>query len=142
MAAPGRRALRRVLRVDVDVLLAEVARPHGLLAPAQSQVDGAGVVGPSHDLANALQTHAVLEAMTAVGDSRTRQTRAVGSAGLVLGVNSEISLSKQHATTVVCPTSLVCSGFHDHDTPPPRLSQPGASVISHDANHHLRTRVP
>src|SRR3990172_8556106 len=53
--------LRRVLAVDSHVLLAEVAGPDAILAPAQPQVDRDVVLLAPHDLANALETHAFLE---------------------------------------------------------------------------------
>src|SRR5205085_9668524 len=51
-------ALGRVLGIEPDVFLAQVARPDGLFAPPQPEVDGDRVLRPSHDLANSLQAHA------------------------------------------------------------------------------------
>src|SRR5205823_12586515 len=66
-AARRAKWLRRVLGIQPDVLLAEVARPDALLAPAQSEVDGDRVFRSSHDLANALETHALAQ-HAALGD--------------------------------------------------------------------------
>src|SRR5262249_45915105 len=49
---------RRVLGVDPDVLLAEIARPHRVLAPSEAEVDRDRVLGSSHDLAKTLDAHA------------------------------------------------------------------------------------
>src|SRR5437879_5567693 len=49
---------RRVLGVDPDVLLAEIARPHGLLAPSEAEIDRDRVLASSHDLAKTLDAHA------------------------------------------------------------------------------------
>src|SRR5437867_7095164 len=38
----------RVLGVDPDVLLAEIARPHGVLAPSQAEIDRDRVLASSH----------------------------------------------------------------------------------------------
>src|SRR5687768_15388431 len=51
-------SLRRVLAVDSHVLLGEVARPDALIAASEPEVDDDLVLRTSHDLANALQTHA------------------------------------------------------------------------------------
>src|SRR5262245_31325812 len=56
-----RSRLCRVLRVQPDVLLAEIARPDRLLAPAQAEVDRDRVLPGSHDLVNSLGTHALAE---------------------------------------------------------------------------------
>src|SRR5439155_21340658 len=53
--------LRRVFRVDAHVLLAQVTRPHSLLAPPDAEVDGDVVGLPSHDLPNPRQKHAFAE---------------------------------------------------------------------------------
>src|SRR5262249_60864719 len=53
--------LRRVLRVDPYVLLAEVAGPHVGLAPSQSEVDGDRVGRSRHGLADALVLRALAQ---------------------------------------------------------------------------------
>src|SRR2546427_7074864 len=52
--------LRRVLGVEPHVLLTEIARPHAVLAAAETQIDPDLVFRQSHDLPNPLQTHAFL----------------------------------------------------------------------------------
>src|SRR4030095_15803302 len=52
--------LRRVLRVEPHVLLAEIARPDPILTATESQVDRDLVFGQPHDLSNPLQPHAFL----------------------------------------------------------------------------------
>src|ERR1051325_6190070 len=61
LTARGRQMSRGVRRVQPELLLADVGRPDALLAPTQPQVDGDRVFRPSHDLANALQAHAIEE---------------------------------------------------------------------------------
>src|SRR5437867_4283258 len=51
--------LRRVLGVDPDVLLGEVAGPHAVLAPAEAEVDGDRVLRSPHDLSDAADARAV-----------------------------------------------------------------------------------
>src|SRR5262249_33218606 len=66
--------LRRVLGIEPYVLLAEIAGPRSVLAPAQAEVDRDLIFRRSHDLPNALQTHAFLlhppldQALLAEGD--------------------------------------------------------------------------
>src|SRR5437667_187009 len=50
--------LRRVLRVESHVFLAEIARPDAILAATEPQVDRDVVFRQSHDLPNPLQAHA------------------------------------------------------------------------------------
>src|SRR5438094_724591 len=52
--------LRRVLGVEPHVLLAQIARPHAVLAASESQIDPNLVFRQSHDLPNPFQTHAFL----------------------------------------------------------------------------------
>src|SRR5882672_5643899 len=69
--------LRRVLGVESDVLLREVARPDAVLAPAQAEVDGDRVFRSSHDLADpadarAFPEHALLDqGLVVEGDVHT-----------------------------------------------------------------------
>src|SRR3989454_8862900 len=53
--------LRRVLRVEPHVLLAEIAGPDAVLAAPDPQVDGDVVFRLSHDLAQTLQLDVVLQ---------------------------------------------------------------------------------
>src|SRR6185503_5833037 len=63
----------RVLGVQPDVLLAEIARPHRVLGPAETEVDRDRVLSAPHDLADTLQAHALLE--DAALDDRLRVER-------------------------------------------------------------------
>src|SRR3989441_1145872 len=53
--------LRRVLRVESHVFLAEIARPDAVLAATELQVDRDVVFRQSHDLPNPLHAHAFLQ---------------------------------------------------------------------------------
>src|SRR6266550_5191262 len=52
--------LRRVLGVEPHVLLAQIARPDPVLTAAQAEIDRDLIFRQSHDLPNALDTHAFL----------------------------------------------------------------------------------